>query len=143
MSLKIRFINKTDYEPGLARGEITLHEFVEEFESSLALWNAERYERQWQEGIERLRHGAASSCLITSVWASPRDSDCDVFGVWWKLYRVGERVVVQNQLLLSSVFGREFDPDDPYRSIPERRSVNAEGVQVSEWTVEFDSIGCD
>lgn len=74
MSLRIRFINKTDYEPGLARGEITLNDFVEEFESSLALWT---------------------------------------------------------------------DPDDPYRSIPERRSVNAEGVQVSEWTVEFDSIGSD
>jgi hypothetical protein len=136
MSLRIRFTNKTDYEPGLALGEITLDDFVETFETALTFWGAERYESQWREGIDRLLQGASRSCLITSLV----DSGCEVFGVWWKLYREGNHVVVQNQLLLSSVFGKNFNPDDPYSSIPDRMFLNCDGEQISEWSVEFAKI---
>jgi hypothetical protein len=116
MSLRIRVIKKTDYEPALALGEITLDDFVETFETLLTFWGADRYEYQWREGLDRLLKGAAKSCLITSML----DSKYENFGVWWKLYREGDQVVVQNQLLLSDVLGRHFDPDDPYQSIPDR-----------------------
>lgn len=137
MSLKIRFTNKMDYEPDLALGEITLDDFVETFETPLTFWKADRYERQWREGIDRLLKGALRSCLITSM-LDPRS---EVFGVWWKLYREGDHVVVQNQLLLTEVLGGDLDPDEPYRSIPERLPFNAEGALVSEWLLEFSEIG--
>jgi len=109
MSLRIRFINKTDYEPNLALGEIALTDFLENFEISLAFWGADRYEKQWRQGIDRLLEGASKWCLITSML----DPKCEHFGVWWKLYREGEHVMVQNQLLLADVLGRTFDPDEP------------------------------
>jgi hypothetical protein len=137
MSLRIRFTNRTDYEPDLALGEITLDDFVETFETSLTFWSADRYERQWQDGIDRLLKGALRSCLITSML----DSRSEVFGVWWKLYREGDHIVVQNQLLPAEVFGGDFDPDEPYRSIPARLPPNAEGAPVSEWFLEFSKIG--
>jgi hypothetical protein len=136
MSLRIRFTNKTDYEPVLALGEITLNEFIETFETDLTFWGAERYESQWREGIDRLLQGVSRSCLITSLV----DSSYQVFGQWWKLYRDGEQVVVQNQLLLSSCFGKDFNPNDPYSSISDRQSLNSEGEQISEWFVDFAKI---
>jgi hypothetical protein len=137
MSLRIRFINRIDYEPALALGEITLDDFVETFETPLTFWSADRYENQWREGIDRLLKEASRSCLITSML----DPKTEVFGVWWKLYRDGDQVVVQNQMLLSDVFGKNFDADEPYRSIPDRLSVNADGEPVAEWFLKFDKIG--
>jgi hypothetical protein len=136
MSLTIRFLNSVGYEPDLALGEITLDDFVETFDIPLTFWSAARYERQWREGIDRLLKGAARSCLITSM-LDPRS---EAFGDWWKLYREGDHVLVQNQMLLTEVYGKNFDPDEPYRSIPERLPFNAEGTPISEWCLEFNKI---
>jgi hypothetical protein len=136
MSLRIRFISKTDYEPTLALGEIALDDFVETFEIPLAFWSVDRYENQWREGIDRLLNGAVKSCLITSML----DSRSEVFGVWWTLYREGNHVVVHNGLLLSDVHGKNFNPDEPYEAIPDRRSFSDDGTPVSEWFVDFHKI---
>ena len=138
MSLRIRFIKKVDYEPALALGEITLDDFVETFEAPLTFWSADRYESQWREGVDRLLKGALRSCLITSMLGSGSEP----FGVWWKLYREGDYVVVQNQLLLAEVLGGDFDPDEPYRFIRDRQSCSADdGAPISEWVIGFDTIG--
>ncbi len=137
MPLKIRFTNKTCYEPGLARGQIVLDQFIEDFESSLALWSAERYEQQWEEGIDRLRRGASKSCLITSLWAV--GPACEVWGVWWVLYNRGDHAVVRNRLLLSAVIGAKFDQDYPYGAVPEHRSFSPGGEAISEWVVGLDA----
>jgi hypothetical protein len=136
MALKIHFINKLDYEPALALGEIKLDDFVETFETPLTFWSATRYEKQWREGIDRFLKGAPKSCLITSML----DPKSEAFGVWWILYRDGRNVAVQNHLLLSSILGRNFSPDDPYRSIPDRLTSSDDGERVSEWFLEFDSL---
>lgn len=62
------------------------------------------------------------------------------FGQWWVLYRDGHRVVVQNQLLLLHVIGSDFDPDQPYRFIRDRKSQSAEGRPISEWFINFEDI---
>src|SRR5579862_862278 len=135
MSIAIRFltgIQKEKDEPDFAVGQITLGSFVEEFESILSVWDLERYEQQWQEGIQRLLRGASRSCLMTSLWG-----DLNGHGfAWWPLYRVGNEVVVQNALIWDpEMIDRDFDPKDPYRFIPEHRSLSEDGQQISEWRV--------
>jgi hypothetical protein len=134
VSLNIEFIG--EYEPGVGHGLISVNDFVEDFESDLTFWTAYRYEAQWREGIDRLLRGESRSCLITSIWGRPAEGP---FGVWWTLYRQGHLVVVRNQLLFSSVFP-EFNPEEPYGSIPERTLVNEEGNEISEWSLEVNSI---
>ena len=136
-ALNIRFTNKTDYEDGLAFGEIRLNDFVENFESPLTFWDAAHYEQQWKDGIARLLKGAQRSCVITSIVDPQNEADC--FGVWWTLYRDGEYVVAHNQLLLTEVLGR-FDPENPYEFIPARASVSPDGEPISEWRVRLDGI---
>jgi hypothetical protein len=86
----------------------------------------------------RLLKGALRSCLITSI--SDPESDADVFGTWWTLYREGNDVVVHNQILLTEVFGNSFNPDDTYAHIADRTSVSEDGAAISEWFLQFDSI---
>ena len=137
MSLTIHFINKTNYGADVALGEVALDDFVERFEASLIFWDTDRYESQWRQGIDRLLDGAPKSCLITSIL----EPKYEHFGTWWVLYRDGQQVLVQNQLLLLDVFGSGFDPDQPYASIRDRVSLCAEGERISEWSINFDDIG--
>jgi hypothetical protein len=137
MSLRIHFVKKkTDYEPDVALGEIVLDDFVERFETPLTFWDADRYESQWRQGIDRLLAGAQKSCLITSML----EPKYEHFGTWWVLYRDGQRVVVQNQLLLLDVIGSDFDPDQPYAFIRDRISLSADGEPISEWLLNFNDI---
>jgi CdiI N-terminal domain len=140
MSISIRFltgVQKADDEHDFAIGQITLGSFVEEFESILTVWSPERYEQQWREGIQTLLNGAAKSCLITSLWL-----DSNGYGFsWWPLYRIADQVVAQNALIWDpEMFDRNFDPNEPYRFIPEHRSVSADGQQISEWWVPLNEI---
>jgi hypothetical protein len=142
MSISIRFltgVQKEENEPDFAIGQITLGTFVEEFESILTVWSLERYQQQWQEGIQRILNGATRSCLIASLWG-----DSNGYGFnWWPLYRTGNQVVAQNGLVWDpemQFLYRNFDPNDPYRFIQGHRSVNEDGQQISEWCVPFEEI---
>jgi hypothetical protein len=136
MSLTIHFVNKTDYEPDVALGEIALDDFVERFEAPRTFWDTDRYESQWRQGIAQLLDGASKSCLITSIL----EPGYEHFGTWWVFYRDGPRVLVQNHLLLLNVIASDFDPDQPYASIRDRISLSADGEPISGWYLNFDDI---
>jgi hypothetical protein len=142
MSLLIRFLHEAQDEPDepdMAIGQITLGAFVEEFEMVLSVWSRERYERQWREAIQRLLDGESKSCLITSFWG-----DKNAFGgEWWTMHRVEDQVAVRNQLIRPDIFDQDFDnfdPGNPYLSIPEWCPVNEDGQEPSRWFVPFDQI---
>lgn len=142
MSILIRYLHELSEEPGepdLALGEITLGSFIEQFEMNLSTWSVERYQRQWYEGIQKILDGASKSCLMTSFW---REDDA-FGGEWWPMYRVQDYVIVQDQFIRPDIFSQKFDnfdPDDPYPSIPDRESVNEDGQKISEWSVPFNQI---
>jgi hypothetical protein len=142
MSILIRYLHKLPQEPGApeaALGEITLGTFVEEFEMILTTWDYEQYEQQWRTGIQRLLKGELKSCFLTSYW---REKDA-FGGEWWPMYRVQDQVIVQNHLIRPDIFEQHFenfDPEDPYLSIPDRRSLDENGRQISEWSIPFDQI---
>lgn len=139
MSIRIQFLHKVPDEDSVALGRITLGEFVEEFEMILSFWNRERYEKQWRDGLQKILEGALRSCFITSVW-----NENGVFGCeWWRMYRIGEQVAIQNQLIRPHIFNQSFEnfnPDNPYPSIQDHHSFDEDGQQISEWLVRFDQI---
>lgn len=105
----------------------------------LTLWNRERYEQQWRNGIQRLLSGASRSCLISSLWKTQNKFE----GEWWTIYRQEDRVAVRNQLIRPSIFNQNFanfDPDDPYPSIPDRQDLTEDGQHISEWSLPFSQI---
>ncbi|UPT75519.1 MAG: hypothetical protein M0D55_07535 [Elusimicrobiota bacterium] len=122
--------------PRTANAEIVIGNHREIIEVPLQYWRREQYRAQWREAIGRLQSGHASSCLITSM-VDPAKAN---FLMWWPMWREGETVFIQNQLLfMDSIQGR-FDERNPYRHIPVRATKSEDGEKVSEWSIPLQTI---
>jgi hypothetical protein len=136
MTFSINFVRRA-HEPTLALGQITIGAFVEHFQIDLSFWNPMEYERQWRAGIQRLIDGAPSSCLLQSI-SKPQSAN---FFFWWRLYRLeGAAVAAQNAILIAGDLPEIFDPNDPYRFIPLRRTTNDDGQAISEWQTTLGEL---
>ena len=119
-----------------ARGLIVLAEYSEEFLASLGEWTHTQYREQWARSIQRLIEGDAKAVLITT-FSSP---DVASHLEWWALYREGEDVFAQNQLLLFDDLTGKFDVSRAVEYLRDRQTVNEEGLPISEWRVSMDDL---
>lgn len=120
----------------IARGEIVLGGFRENFESCLSFWNRDRYEQQWREGVTHFVMSGTNSCLITSI----NDPTTSTFFVWWLLYPEGQDCVLQNHLLFLDQLPAPFEISKAYEFVPARQSMSEEGEPISEWRVSKLSL---
>jgi hypothetical protein len=111
------------------QGEIVLGEHRERFLASLDRWARRAYEHHWIDAARRLLDGADRTAFITSA-----------FQFWWPMWRHGDSLVVQEQLLWTDESAHVFDPADPFCAIGERMSVTEDGTRVSEWTLRLADI---
>jgi hypothetical protein len=122
---------------GLARfGIIQLDMERERFLAPLSYWSVADYERQWRAAVRRIVDGQPRAALITSL-ADPSLAD---FVEWWPLYRVGQTVSVQNQLLFLDSLREPFDPADPYPHVSELRTRSEDGQAISEWRITLADL---
>ena len=117
-------------------GLITIGSFVERFVSSMEYWDATRYRLHWRQAITRIIHGSSTSALITSMY----DPALANFIYWWPMYRLEQTVQFQNHILFLNELETPFDPNDPFRSIPERRIVDSDGEEISEWSATIADL---
>lgn len=124
-------------------GEIRIGDYREFFVSSLlGNWSADDYDRQWQEGFERIKKHD-QSCLVVSVQQAcikPR-----ILGLinWWVLYKQGNRIYLQNKFFITKFYdlyigSGEFNPNTCYKYIPTRRTHTTDGTKISEWYVDLE-----
>jgi hypothetical protein len=59
---------------------------------------------------------------------------------WWALYRVGEHVFAQNQLVFFDNLKSEFDANRAVEFLRDRQTENEEGLPISEWSVPMDDL---
>jgi hypothetical protein len=120
------------------RGYIKIGDFEEGFYSPLAWWSAQDYEYQWQQGLRRLNN-YDTSCLITSIY----DPQMTKYLMWWLLYKVDNKVYIQNQMLFDEIYekqidGKVFTLETCYDFIPPRYVEENLGDQkVSEWVIDY------
>ena len=81
------------------QGEIQIKKFKETFNMPLYFWNMEDYQKQWEEGIERLKTHERS-CLVVAM----QDPNTAPWANLWVLYKEGDKVYIHNNLL----FGERF-----------------------------------
>ena len=136
MPLNIHWLKDTQPRGRILIGEIVLNDYVERFEASSSFWKARDYEQQWSGGLARLRQGELKSCLITDMYDPSNAS----FIRWWPIFRSGEQIVIQEQILFLDRLDSPFNPSDPYRFIGDRKSISDDGERVSEWVVNLDSL---
>jgi hypothetical protein len=140
MAFGIRFLSgplvPPETEERSAYGLITLGAFKERFISSLEYWDIGQYELHWKRAILRILQLESASCLITSL-TDPRTAN---FIVWWPMYRIEEQVYVQNQILFLESLSKAFNENDPFGHLGPRKSVNADGEKLSEWSVPIKEV---
>jgi len=125
-------------DPGVVAslGIIQIGLFQERFIASLMYWSADDYRRHWKQAIERILHSSEVSCLITSM-VNPIKGN-HIF--WWPIYRVNERVFIQNQILFFDQLRSPFDERNPFLSVPEHQTIGEDGNSISEWSVQINVL---
>lgn len=118
------------------KGKIQIGEYVESFYMPIDYWSLKDYENQWKEGVERLRT-KNQSCLITAV-NDPKESP---FIEWWILYRVGNKICIQNCIIPADIYkemigDKPFTTETCYDFIPARVTYSEDGEQISEWCID-------
>ena len=140
MSFSIKFIRDsiTDLEPGekAKYGRITLGAFRERVFISLDYWTVTDYRRHWHQAVKRIVKGSKFSCLITSM----DDPTTAKYITWRPMYRVRDTIYVQDHMLFLDSLPIPFDVENPFKSVPPRKTVNEEGEQISEWSVPLSDV---
>jgi hypothetical protein len=62
------------------------------------------------------------------------------FHFGWPAWRDGDRVYLQNHLILTAQLATPFDPDEADRFVRERAEVNEDGQRVSGWEVRLTDV---
>lgn len=121
-------------------GKITINDFWETFYISLDWWSQADYERQWKEGLERIRTHD-KSCLVTEV-QNPNKMRCVD---WWLLYKEGNKIFIRNYVLFEEYYDevigdKPFTVENCYDFIwPKEPTLLENGEEMSEWVVELDN----
>jgi hypothetical protein len=114
-------------------GDLRLGAYREGFLAPLVLWQRADYERQWAEAAARLLEGAATSAFVTVAWHT-----------WWPMWRLGDRIRVQEQLLVGEVMA-PLGPTPavhrtPYELIEPHPTDLSDGYRVSSWEITLADI---
>jgi hypothetical protein len=117
-------------------GKIQIEGYAETFVASLVGWTPAQYRQHWREACERVTCEGKESALISS-YVEPSWSE---FLMWWPLYPDGDVVYVRNELLIYAQQRVPFSIEEPWGSIRQRRTLNDEGLKISEWETTVPSI---
>jgi hypothetical protein len=62
------------------------------------------------------------------------------FLMWWPVWRVDDKVFVQNQMLFLDHLEDPFNLLDPFRHIGDRSTISEDGRPISEWTITSNDM---
>jgi CdiI N-terminal domain len=119
-----------------APGILWLGKTFEGFLANLSIWDKSAYESHWRRELMALFKGSPKVALIVTFGDREFASYIEI----WRLYRDGEWVHFQNQLLFYSSLPPEFQVSAISQYIDDRKEVNDEGNRISEWNVALRDI---
>lgn len=127
-----------DLDPGAKAvyGKIQIGDFYETFVASLISWDCVQYERHWSSAIHRILEGHERSALITSFVEPPLSRRL----VWWPMYREGNRVYFQNQLLFFDRLDQPFSAEHFWGFVGQRHQRSDDSQQISEWALPIKAM---
>ena len=103
-------------------------------------WDISDYEKQWKAGLERIKTHDAS-VLITAMNDLNKRAQVN----WWVLYKEGDKIYIQEQMLIDEVFEKElhqqpFNKETCYNFIDPRETVTEEGHKISDWVIDLSDL---
>lgn len=138
MSISIKVTNKrAEKWEGIycVDGIIKFNNFEESLIIPVNWWTMEDYERQWKEGLERIKTHD-TSCLVVEVFFT----NYNPVITWWLLYKEGDKIFIRNNLIAANLYrqrigNNSFTPENCYEFIHTRR-IAAGNIIPSEWVID-------
>ena len=112
---------------GIRIGEIRIGTFVERFAVYPIDGSVEDVAARWEGELRLLIDGASAVGLPTAS------------NMTWVLYRIGNEVLVQQFLMLPGN-GPRLARGGRVVDIPERTTVDEDGVRISEWATSVEAV---
>lgn len=119
-----------------APGTLRLGEQTEEFLANLSLWSKFDYQSHWTRELKSLFEGNRKAALVVSYDDPKAASNMEI----WRVYRDGECLHLQNQLLPYSNLPHTFEVSEISQYIPDRVVITADGNRFSEWDVAIRDV---
>lgn len=114
---------------------ITIDSFTESMNIPLSYWSLDNYKQSWLASLEEGIHSKKHAALAVSMY----DPDYTNFIFIWVIYFSGNDVFVQNSVLfLDECPG--FVPEDINSFIEPRTTHNQDGMKISEWHTDLNSV---
>lgn len=135
MDLSIETIKLKDCKCCM-HGKIKIGTFEENINISIKHWTIEDYQRQWEEGLKRIKT-KNNSCLIASIQNPAKTPYLN----WWALYKRDSKIYVQNFIYYAEIYeskigSNPFTIESCYNHIPYRRKSSDPKYEISEWSVD-------
>lgn len=114
-------------------GEIQIGDYKEELPIPIEYWTIADYERQWKEGLEKIKH-EDNSCLISSALDPKKHKSADI----WGLYKKSNKIYVQPYILIFKELPKEFKnklftPETCY----EFNLLRKQNSESDEWEIDL------
>ena len=119
-------------------GLLLLGSHEEAFVAHTYAWSEQRYVDEWRKALHLALSGRQAA-LITDMRTPSQSSHL----VWWPVWKVGDEIIFQNQLLFFAkhgLTGTGMEIDQLYGLIGKHDSKNKQGVPVSEWSVSLNDV---
>ncbi|MEU7643596.1 hypothetical protein [Streptomyces huasconensis] len=120
-----------------AVGRISVGDFSEDFPMDLSYWGVDDYRASWVRALRIVAgQDEATSCFVSSL-TDPATAN---FVFCWPVYRSGPDVHIQNSIIFLDELTDPFLPDEPWRSVEPRSTVDEDGHQISEWHTDISAV---
>jgi hypothetical protein len=119
-----------------APGALTLGKCTEDFLANLSLWSKTDYQSHWIHELKAILEGSPKAALVVSYDDPKASLNMEI----WRVYRDGEWLHFQNQLLQYSSLPQTFQISEVRRHIPDRVMITEDGNQISEWDVHIRDL---
>ena len=116
--------------------EIRISDFSERFVAPIEQWMLEDYDQQWKIAATRIIQGAVKGYLMASM----RDPEKSDFVSVYAMYREGERVYVQNQIIICRGNEETIRSGDLSSLVNDREIETEDGERISEWKTSIEEL---
>jgi hypothetical protein len=129
-----------DLEPGdsAVYGNIAIDNFSERFYASTTYWSKGDYIKQWVDTIDKLIQGPSNGKgVLVACMYDPLQAN---FVTGWVLYRDGNKVSVQDEIIFLNELLEKFEIEKLDTYVGDRETVTEDGNKISEWETDLKAL---
>jgi hypothetical protein len=139
MTFSIKVLNEPEhnvFDEPCSWCQIDINDFSERFPAPIGVWDLEQYKQQWRDCIQRVSEGKEKDYLVTGM-RDPKSSD---FISLFVLYREGENIFIQNQIVFCEGNEVQISTMNILDLVEDRETHTDDGVQISEWKISIGEL---